>query len=132
MDRLRVLLVDDDVALLESRVRVLKVLCPNWELFIADSGEAGLRFLERSGVDIVVTDIAMGGMAGTDLLRIVKSRHAHIVRMTLSGMLDHQALVEVAKWSEHNLCKPCSPEQMRDGVLAAMHKRFTPGAKAQA
>lgn len=78
-----ILFVDDEVRLLRSIQRGL--LDEPYNLLFAESGQEALKLLEENQVHIIVTDMRMPEMSGLDLLRIVKEKYPHIVRIVLSG-----------------------------------------------
>lgn len=78
-----ILFVDDEVRLLRSIQRGL--LDEPYNLLFAESGKQALELLEENEVQIIVTDMRMPEMSGLDLLRIVKEKYPHIVRIVLSG-----------------------------------------------
>ncbi len=84
MDEKRTLLfVDDEIRILRSIERSL--LDEPYTLLFAESGENALKLLETNEVHVIVTDMRMPGISGLDLLKIVKEKYPHIVRLVLSG-----------------------------------------------
>lgn len=71
----RVLVVDDEHANLSTFQRALRLRC---EVKTATSGESALRLLQENPVDVLVTDYAMPGMNGRELL--------HKARLLLPGL----------------------------------------------
>jgi len=75
----RVLVVDD-----EKLVRQGIITTFPWEKYgfavagEAGSGERALAFLEREKVDLIVTDLAMNGMSGLELIREVRQREGDL------------------------------------------------------
>lgn len=83
----RILLVDDDGALLELLTEFLEL--QGIEALAARSGEEALRIIEGPNPpDLVVLDIRMPGISGNDVLRRMKSdpRLAHIPVAAMTGM----------------------------------------------
>ena len=78
-----VLFVDDDCIVLRSIARGL--LDEPYNVCLAESGEEALKILSRQEVHVLVTDIRMPEMEGTELLKIVTKEYPHIVKMVLSG-----------------------------------------------
>ncbi len=83
MEEFAVLLVDDEVDfrdLLAKRLgkRKLRVLT-------AGDGAEALRLLASTPVDVVVLDVRMPGMSGTDVLREIKARWPTIEVVMLTG-----------------------------------------------
>ena len=83
MEKRTVLFVDDEEKLLKSLERGL--LDEPYDTLFANSGEKALEILERNEVHVLVTDMRMPEMNGLDLLKIIKEKYPHIVRMVLSG-----------------------------------------------
>ena len=61
---LRVLLVDDEVSILKCLRQFLEF--DGYEVQCASSGEAALELLEE-GFDLLVTDLALGGLTGYEV-----------------------------------------------------------------
>ena len=56
-----------------------------YNTLFAEGGKKALELLEENEVHVIVTDIFMPEMSGLELLRIVKVKYPHIVRLVLSG-----------------------------------------------
>ncbi len=70
----RVLVVDDDTALLKT---VAELLEASYNISLAESGETALRLLERGlSPDIILLDVAMPHISGYELIARVRS-HKH-------------------------------------------------------
>ena len=78
-----VLFVDDDSIVLRSIARGL--MDEPYNVCLAKSGEEALEILCQQEVHVLVTDIRMPEMDGTELLNIVTKEYPHIVKMVLSG-----------------------------------------------
>jgi DNA-binding NtrC family response regulator len=78
-----ILFVDDDCVVLRSIARGL--LDEPYNVFFAKSGEEALQILSQQEIHVLVTDIRMPVMDGTELLKIVTKEYPHIVKMVLSG-----------------------------------------------
>ncbi len=65
-----VLFVDDEKSILKSIRREL--IDADFDTFFVESGEEALKFLEDNKVDIIVSDMMMPSMDGTELLKNVK------------------------------------------------------------
>ena len=87
--RKRLLIVDDEPAVLELVVRILRT--DNYEIRSAESGPRALQLLEQpgaSGVDLLVTDLMMPGMTGRELAAAVRSRTASVRVLYVTGFAD--------------------------------------------
>ncbi|MBW8039005.1 MAG: response regulator [Planctomycetes bacterium] len=83
MEKRTVLFVDDEEKLLRSLKRGL--IDEPYNTLFADSGKKALEIFESEQVHVLVTDMRMPEMGGLELLRIVKEKYPHVVRMVLSG-----------------------------------------------
>lgn len=129
-DRLRLLLVDDDLFLLDALQRGMRRAHPTWSVHAAGSVPQAMRLLERLGpeLDVVICDILMPDLPGTRLLKLIRELFPHIVRVSLSGMLDGPSLVGAGKYSECRLCKPILVDELCAKVVAAYCDRHhSPG-----
>ncbi|MFO7910990.1 MAG: response regulator [Desulfotignum sp.] len=70
MEEIRVLVIDDETAILEMLALVLSR--KGYQVDTADSGEKGLRKLQSNDYGLVITDIVMGKMSGEDMLQEVR------------------------------------------------------------
>jgi two-component system response regulator HydG len=83
-----ILVVDDDPSNLESLERIFAK--EGWRALLAKDGQSALDYVRRERVGVVVTDLSMPGMSGTDLLRGVKaiSPETEVVLMTAYGTVE--------------------------------------------
>lgn len=101
-----VLVVDDEPSNLESLERIFQR--EGMRVLLAEDGQTALELLRRESVGVVLTDLSMPGMTGTELLRGVKaiSPSTEVILMTAYGT------VEVAV------------EAMKDGAYDFITKPF--------
>src|SRR3989441_5783174 len=69
----RVLIVDDDPALLQALPQALQLRMPGVTVETADSGAVALDRITAEGYDPIVTDIKMPGMDGLELLAEIRT-----------------------------------------------------------
>lgn len=85
-----ILLVDDDENVRETSADMLQEL--GYTVQQAESGQQALELLERSGFDVMVTDIRMPGMSGLELSDLASERHRDLKIILMSGYFQPQAL----------------------------------------
>ena len=118
-----VLFVDDEALLLRALERGLSEE-PYRKLF-AGSGKEALEVLDQNEVHVIVTDMRMPEMSGLDLLRVVKDRYPHIVRVVLSGYTQVNTLLMAINHGEifRFITKPWKmEEEFKPGVLQALEQ----------
>jgi two-component system chemotaxis response regulator CheY len=113
------LLIVDDSAVMRAMIRRVAELCgaPVGRIHEAANGAEALRVLETHPVDVLLTDINMPGMSGTELLREIDRRGAfpRLTRVIIStdgsaARRDEVRDLNVRLYIE----KPFRPETMRD------------------
>jgi two-component system phosphate regulon sensor histidine kinase PhoR len=107
-----ILVIDD-----EERVRegCRKVLARDgYSVTIAESGEVGLKMIERQHYDIILLDLMMPSLSGFDVLAHVKALHPDTVIIVISGYATVENSIEAMKRGAFDFIpKPFSPEQLR-------------------
>jgi len=117
-----VLFVDDEENILRTLNRIFR--SEDCELHFAESGEEALKILEENIVDVLITDQRMPEMTGVELLKIVKARWPHIVRVVLSGYTDVESLLSAINEGEiyRFVSKPCDNEVLRKVVVRCIEE----------
>jgi len=119
----RVLFVDDDQSVLDGLKRTLDGMPAEWRMTFCGSGQEALTKLAASEYDVVVTDMRMPGMSGSELLAEVLERYPSIVRIVLSGNLEHDLALRSATTAHQYLVKPCDAATLRATLDAALRIR---------
>jgi DNA-binding NtrC family response regulator len=114
------LIVDDERQTLDALSVILRR--EGHTVLTATSGKEALDHLQEQDVDIILSDVKMPAMDGLALLRQVKSEHADIVVVMMSGHQDVAAAVEAMKEGAFDyLSKPFG----KDDVLRTVQKALT-------
>ena len=117
-----ILLVDDDPNLLSSMKRQFR---GKFALETAASGEEAVAYVAAGNIPaVVVCDMRMGGMDGVATLARIKELSPDTVRLMLTGNADMQTAVDAINTGSifRFLTKPCPPEMMEAGLLAAQEQ----------
>ncbi|MEY8251002.1 MAG: sigma-54 dependent transcriptional regulator, partial [Colwellia sp.] len=120
MTEQKILVVEDDAGLREALVDTLSLA--NYHCVEADSGEAALLMLKSHQVDIVISDVQMGGMSGLSLLKSIKSQHANLPVLLMTAYGNINDAVQAMKDGACNyIAKPFAPQ-----VLLNMVSQYIP------
>lgn len=120
-----VLFVDDEVNVLHGLRRMLRHMRDQWEMTFTEGAHAALEALEICRYDVIVSDMRMPGMDGAQLLRDVKARYPHMVRMILSGQSEQEKILRAIGPTHRYLSKPCDPDLLRTTIEAACNLHQT-------
>jgi HD-like signal output (HDOD) protein/CheY-like chemotaxis protein len=120
---MRVLFVDDEPKVLQGIERAFLCDDSDWEILTAGSGKLALELLASEPIDVVVSDIRMPSMDGSELLRRVCEQYPQCVRMVLSGQADEAASMRLVNVAHQFLSKPCSPDGLKQALGRALLMR---------
>ena len=132
MSQNKVLVVEDDAGLREALVDT--VLLAGYECIEADSGESALLLLRNHQVDLIVSDVQMGGMSGLSLLSSVKNQQPNlpVLLMTAYGTID-DAVKAMKEGACNYITKPFAPEvlvnMINQYIPLKTHEKFEPIAQ---
>jgi FixJ family two-component response regulator len=118
----KILLVDDEPAVLAGYERTLH---REFQVDTAVGGELGLQAILRSGpYAVVISDMRMPGMSGSQFLAKVRKSAPDTVRMLLTGYTDLGAAMEAV--NEGNifrfLTKPCAKEVLLAAIQSGVEQ----------
>lgn len=116
----RILFVDDEPAVLDGYKRILH---REFEVNTAIGGAQGLNLIEKDGpYAIVVSDMRMPEMSGSQFLARVRQITPDTVRMLLTGHADLSVAIDAV--NEGNifrfLTKPCDKEVLSKAITAGL------------
>lgn len=82
-----VLIIDDERKLCSLLARIIGL--EGFEVLQAYTGEDGLRLLEKTDVDVILSDVKLPDIHGVELVKLIKQRkpHAEIINLTAFGSI---------------------------------------------
>ncbi len=118
----RVLVVDDDGIILDSLAEFLRL--EDYEVETVRSFAEAVRELERTGVDVVLSDINMPGGNGFELLHVVRRRFPETVVIMMTAFGTIESAVEAIKMGAYDyLTKPIIDDELRVCVERAVSQQ---------
>ena len=120
MSSSKIMVVEDDDGLREALVDTL--LLAGYQCVPVESGEDALIKLKSQIVDLVVSDVQMGGMSGLSLLKSIRHNYPKlpVLIMTAYGTID-DAVQAMRDGACNYMAKPFAPE-----VLLNMVNQYVP------
>ena len=120
-----VLLVDDEVAFVETLVKRLEKR--DLHVVAAHSGTEALARLGKSGptnIDVVILDVKMPGMDGLETLARIKEEHPLLEVIMLTGHATVESAIEGMKNGAFDyLMKPCDLDVLLEKLNEATDKK---------
>ena len=124
MSQRRVLIVDDDPALLQALPEVLRLRMTGVTVDTADSAAAALERIAGQDYDAIVTDIKMPGMDGLALLAEVRTRCPQTPTLMITGHGEHDLVVQALRGGAYDFVqKPIDREYFIASLYRAVEVR---------
>ena len=115
------LIVDDDDAI---RGMLFDLLSDRYECHTASMAEEALQYVEVEKYDAILTDIAMPGLTGVELLKKIQENHSGTPVILISGKgseQDPQALIDMGAFAY--VTKPFNLDEIEEVVARAVTKK---------
>ncbi|MCF6283874.1 MAG: sigma-54 dependent transcriptional regulator [Candidatus Hydrogenedentes bacterium] len=77
-----ILAIDDELSIRES---YRMILSDNYHIFLAESGEEGLKILDEKHVDLILLDLTMPRMGGMEFLEAMEERGEFVPVLIVTG-----------------------------------------------
>lgn len=120
-DQLKVLVVDDEVALAETMAEALERT--GYDVVTANSGAEALKLIDRAEPSVILTDLKMEGMDGLSLLKKAKEELDNVEVVVITGHGDVTTAVEAMRAGAANYVqKPVGLEELRTMVDKAAER----------
>jgi HD-like signal output (HDOD) protein len=131
---IRILFIDDDSQILDGIRRSMHCMRAEWQMRFCSEPVAALNELSAEPADVVVSDMRMPVMDGSEFLAEVKQRYPQTIRILLSGQAESESIIRATRSAHRYLSKPCDAPTLKaaitrtanlkavlnDGQLAAM------------
>src|SRR5437870_13337546 len=117
----RVLIVDDDVALLEALPEALRLRMDGVIVDTCDSGSAALDRIAATDYDAIISDIKMPGIDGLALLGEIRALRPDTPTPPITGHGEHDLAVQALRGGAYDFIqKPID----RDYFVASLERAF--------
>jgi serine/threonine-protein kinase len=112
------LLVDDEERILRSLSMLFR---PHYRLHATTDAKEALRIVQHEPVHVIISDQRMPVMRGAELLREVRERSPHTMRLLLTGYSEYDAVVDSVNEGEvfRFISKPWDGAELRQTVQQA-------------
>lgn len=118
-----VMFIDDEINLLNGLKRMMYPMRNEWDIVYANGGKEAQEILNQKDIDVVVSDIRMPGISGTQLLQFIKDNFPNIIRITLSGYANDNIALQNTRIVHQSLSKPTTPEKIKSTIEKAVNLR---------
>jgi len=117
-----ILVIDDEKNIREGLGEYLRM--DGYNVLLAADGKEGAQVLERGEIDLVLTDLRMPGMSGSELLRLVVSKYPSVPVIVLTGHGTVEDAVEAMRGGAYDfITKPVNLDHLSILAKRALERR---------
>ena len=121
MDKIKVLLIDDEMEFVETLAERLELR--GYISKIAGDGESGISMLANESFDVAILDLMMPGLSGLDTLRQIKEIDATLPVIMLTGHGSTKDGMEGMRMGAFDfLMKPLDINDLMEKIKLALSK----------
>ena len=118
----RILLVDDDLAILDSTKQILEF--EGYEVETAVTAGEGLRLIESAFFNLAIFDIKLPDMEGTELLEKAHKLRPGMKKIMLTGFASlENSVFALNAGADAYILKPVSPRDLIDKVKEKLEEQ---------
>lgn len=119
---INILVVDDEQLMREGCRRILSKR--GWGVALAKDGQEGLGCLKENHFDIMLLDLKMPGLKGTEVLEEARQIDPDLLVIIITGYATVESAVEAMKIGAYDfVSKPFSPDQLIIVLNRALEKK---------
>jgi len=118
---IRILIVDDEPSLSEPLAYLLSR--EGYETVVADDGIAALAEFDRGGVDLVLLDLMLPGLSGTEVCRELRQRSSVPIIMVTAKDSEVDIVVGLELGADDYVTKPYSTRELLARIRAVLRRR---------
>jgi two-component system response regulator RegX3 len=117
----RVLIVEDEDSISEPLAYMLRK--EGFEVTVAETGPTGLAAFDRDGADLVLLDLMLPGLSGTEVCRELRTRSAVPVIMLTARDSEVDKVVGLELGADDYVTKPFSHRELVARIRAVLRRQ---------
>jgi len=121
MEKPRVLIVDDEPAIVDL---LAELLGGEYDCFKSFSAEEALRIIDQYEIDVVLSDINLGGKGGLEFLAEISRRPTEMAVMMMSGNQNIECPIDALRHGAFDyITKPIDLDYLTNAMRRAVRRR---------
>jgi two-component system response regulator AtoC len=121
MTKASILIIDDDETIRYFLPRDLEA--EGFQVTTAETGQAGLRAMERESVDLVLLDIRLPDLTGIEVLQRIREQWPEQIVVMLTGEPDHETAVSAMRLGARDYLTKGKP--IREELLLVLARELS-------
>jgi two-component system response regulator RegX3 len=126
----RLLVIEDEPSISEPLAYMLEK--EGFEVAVAETGPAGVEEFERSGADLVLLDMMLPGLSGTDVCKAIRQSGNVPIIMVTARDSEVDKVVGLELGADDYVTKPFSHRELLARIRAVLRRRTEPEEVAPA
>lgn len=123
----RILIIEDEASYRETLA--FRFTKDGYDVQAAETGEEGLEIFRRGGVDLVLLDLMLPGMDGTEVCRKIREKSAVPIIMLTAKSTEIDKVVGLEIGADDYVTKPYSYRELLARVRAVLRRRNVDSAQ---
>ncbi len=119
--RIKILLVEDEASLSEPLAYLLGK--EGFEVVVADTGVAAVEMFTRSGADLILLDLMLPGISGTEVCRQIRATSAVPIIMLTAKDTEVDKVVGLELGADDYVTKPYSARELVARIRAVLRRQ---------
>ncbi len=124
----RLLIIEDEPSISEPLAYMLAK--EGFEVTVASTGPAGLEEYARSGADLVLLDVMLPGLPGTEVCRVLRQTSSVPIIMLTARDSEVDKVVGLELGADDYVTKPFSQRELVARVRAVLRRKAEPEGQA--
>ncbi|MBP1239784.1 two-component system response regulator RegX3 [Frigoribacterium sp. PvP120] len=120
-----ILIVEDEESLSEPLAFILER--EGYRVTVADDGPSALALFDKSGADLVLLDLMLPGIPGTEVCRVLRSRSQVPIIMLTAKDSEVDIVVGLELGADDYVTKPYSTRELLARIRAVLRRRADDG-----
>ena len=112
----RILIAEDEQALLYSMKALIEMIDDEFEVYPANNGRQALELMNGLDIDLLITDIRMPEMDGLELIREVQKKYPSIKILAMSGIGDQYLKAAKSFGASYVFNKPFETDDLTSAI----------------
>jgi two-component system response regulator RegX3 len=125
----RILVVEDEPSFSEAISFLLRK--EGFEVGVAETGQAGLDEFERHGADLILLDLMLPGLSGTEVCRQIRSKSQVPIIMLTAKDTEIDKVVGLELGADDYVTKPYSSRELIARINAVLRRTQNPEAEVE-
>jgi two-component system response regulator RegX3 len=117
----RILVVEDEASFSEALVFLLQK--EGFEVSVADTGTKAIAEFDRTGADLVLLDLMLPGLSGTEVCRQIRSRSSVPIIMLTAKDSEIDKVVGLELGADDYVTKPYSSRELTARIRAVLRRQ---------